>query len=147
MRDEARRVLVQRAVIGPDGRVAPAQVDVRLAAVVRDLYEDARAFRVNRVGDFLPGVDMGIRLDAGRAEIATAVVRRMRAFRNEQSALRRALAVILDHHRARAVVGVGAQTRHRRMHDAVRQLQRADPRRREQFESCAIHYGYLSNGS
>ena len=71
------------------------------------------------IGNPRPARDMRIGVDARRAFVATADVGGMRALGDDKATLGGALAVVIDHHGARGVIGVGAQPGGRRMHDAV----------------------------
>jgi hypothetical protein len=114
-------------------RQRPArQVDMRLAAVVPQLHEDAPALRMDGIRDLLPAGDVRVLVDARRAEIAAAVVRDVGRFGDDEPALRSALTVVLQHDAARAVVGVGAQARGWCVHDAMLQRVRSDPDRRKE---------------
>jgi hypothetical protein len=73
-----------------------------------DLHDDLAAFIVNRVGQPLPGCDMGVGINPRCSFVAAAVVRRMHAFGDHQAAFGCALTIVFDHHRAWAVVFSGA---------------------------------------
>jgi hypothetical protein len=94
---------------------------VRLAAVVPELHEQHASFRMDGIGDAAPARDVRVLVDAGRAQVAAAVAGNVGRFGDDQATLRGALAVVGQHHRAGTVVGIRAQARGRRVHDAVRE--------------------------
>ena len=97
------------------------------------LHEDAAALRVDGIRDLPPARDVRVFADPGRTEVATAVVRHVGRFGDDQTAGGSALHVVLEHHVARTVVAVGAKARGRRMHHAVIQSVRAELKRREEL--------------
>src|SRR5882762_9295355 len=92
------------------------------------------------IGDFLPASDVCIVINAGRTEIAATGQRDWRRFRNDKTALRRALRVIFSHDIARNITGLfGAHARKRSHYHAMGQDYGADLDGREKFGR-----GYLS---
>src|SRR5258708_30580605 len=86
------------------------------------------------IGDFPPASDVRIVINAGRAKIATTGQRDWRRFRNDKTALRRALRVIFSHDIARNIPRLfGTHARERSHYHAMGQDHGANPDGREKF--------------
>ena len=87
---------------------------------------DTRLLAVHRVGDAAPGSDLFRRRDAGLAAIGLAGDARPGPLGDDQAGAG-TLGVVRDHLVAGHAVGMGAVARHRRHHDAVAELEIAQP--------------------
>src|SRR5471030_445555 len=126
---------------------AAGHEDVRLAAAVEQLHEDAAALGVHRLGDFFPAGDLLFGVDGRCAQVGAATLRHGRAFGDQQAALRGALAVVDGHHVGRGVARLhGAQAGQRCQHDAVRQFIRTyfDGRIKTMFHDVHLRVGLMS---
>ncbi len=99
---------------------------------VHDLQHDASAARMHGLGDLAPAVDLRRRGDARLAAIGLPGGTRPGAFGDDQAG-GGALGVVRHHQLAGHAPGVGAVARHRRHHDAVGQLELAQPQRAEKM--------------
>ena len=111
-----------------------AAVEQRMAgaAAVPDLQNHLAALRMHGIGDRAPGGDLCRGVDAGFAAAKGRVSFDRHCRFGDDQAGRGALGVVLDHHRGRNVVGVGAAARKWRHHDAVTKLEVAEGRGGEQ---------------
>ena len=106
---------------------ATGHVDMRRAAGMPELGEHLAALAVDRVGDRLPARNLGIGIEAGRAEPTSSRGRHRGGFADDQPALGGALAVIGRHEGTGDVAGLGGPRPRERGHDdAVAQSHGAD---------------------
>ena len=123
--------------VRPDGRGRHRQFAAWLEGLVRDapdmpeLEHDAAAGDMDRAGHALPAFDLLGAVDARRRDIALALRRHLRRFRDDQPCAR-ALRVIERVERGRHVAFGGAAPRQGRHGDAVGQRERPDIDGREQ---------------
>ena len=76
--------------------------------------------------------------DAGRPDMAAAVVRGMGGLGDEQSALRGALVIMVQHHRAGSPIRQRAQAGGGSMDDAATKVEHAVPKRQAMLEYSLI---------
>ncbi len=119
---------------------------VRDAAHVPQLEKDAAAGIVDRLGHALPARDLFLRKDAGRARIALALLGNLRAFGHDEARVG-ALHIIRHRDRVWHLAGAGAVARHRRHHQAVRQLRRTELVRGEYVDVLGGLFGVLGHGA
>jgi hypothetical protein len=109
-------------------RLDARRLDVAAADApgMHELQHDQPAVRVHRVGDAAPGSDLFRRRDAGLAAIGLADDARPSPLGDDQAGAG-TLGVVRNHLVAGHAVGMGAVARHRRHHDAVAELEIAQP--------------------
>ncbi|MNX91767.1 hypothetical protein D3C86_1238730 [compost metagenome] len=104
-----------------DGRPAVRlKIDVRDAADVPELQEDATALGVDSLGHLAPAFDLGGVINAGRVLVSLALLRDLGRLGDDQTG-RGALAIVFDRQIAGHEAGLRAVARQRRHDDPVGQ--------------------------
>ncbi len=127
-RDDANLIIrpVFRVDRGAD-RVFARDRDMRGAARMPELGEQVGPLGVHSVGDAFPTRHLLVGEEAGRAAVAAGRGRDRSRLGHHQPTVRRALAVIVEHQRARrAARPLRAEPAHRRHDDPVFQGERPD---------------------
>ncbi len=135
----------KRLGLGPDRRGRDRRAAVRLQRRVRDaphvpkLRENAPARLVRRLCHVAPAFDLRLAVEARRPDVALALLADLRRLGDDQPGAR-ALAVIGRGEFVRRVGSVGgAVARQRRHHDAIGQLEIAEPEGPKQHCGIEVH--------